>query len=399
VKILVLNCGSSSIKYQLFDMQDEKILAKGIVERIGLPGALITHRPADRDKHVVAADIPDHKAAIKLVFAALDEPTYGVLGKTSEIQTIGHRVAHGGDIFPEATLIDTKSKEGIRKLSDLAPLHNPANLLGIESCEELIPGIRQVAVFDTSFHHAIPEKAFIYGLPYEYYSKYSIRRYGFHGTSHKYVMERAAAMLDKPLYKLKIITCHLGNGASIAAISGGKSVDTSMGFTPLEGLAMGTRCGDIDPAIVTFLMEKKGWTPAEANNVLNKKSGVLGISGISSDFRDLEEEAEKGNARAQLALDVYVYKVKKYIGAYAMILNGLDVLVFTAGLGENSPLIRQKICEGMDYLKMWIDEEKNQVRGKEIDVSTVASMGRILVIPTNEELVIARDTARLVDRH
>ncbi|MEW6662677.1 MAG: acetate/propionate family kinase [Bacillota bacterium] len=396
MKVLVLNCGSSSVKYQLFEMQDERVLAKGLVERIGLPGALITHRPADRDKHVVTTDIPDHKAAIKLVFAALTEPAHGVVGDVSEIQAIGHRVAHGGDIFPESALVDAKSKEGIRKLIELAPLHNPANLLGIESCEELIPGIRQVAVFDTSFHQTMPEKAFIYSLPYEYYPKYSIRRYGFHGTSHKYVAERAAAMLNRPLAELKIITCHLGNGASIAAIAGGKSVDTSMGFTPLEGLAMGTRCGDIDPAIVTFLMEKEGWTPAEANNVLNKKSGVLGISGVSSDFRDLEEAAEKGIQRARLALDVFVYRVKKYIGAYATALNGLDALVFTAGLGENSSLIRQAVCEGLDYLQMWIDPEKNQVRGKEADVSTDASRGRILVIPTNEELVIARDTAKLV---
>lgn len=395
MKVLVLNCGSSSVKYQLFDMQNEKVLAKGLVERIGLPGASITHRPHGLDKYVVTTEIPDHKAAIKHVFAALIEQGQGVAREVSEIQAIGHRVAHGGDIFPVSVLIDAKSKESIRKLIELAPLHNPANLLGIESCEELIPGIRQVAVFDTSFHQTMPEKAFIYGLPYEYYSKYSIRRYGFHGTSHKYVAERAAMMLNRPLNELKIITCHLGNGASIAAIAGGRSVDTSMGFTPLEGLAMGTRCGDIDPAIVTFLMEKEGWTPAETNNTLNKKSGVLGISGVSSDFRDLEQAAESGNQRAQLALDVYVYKVKKYIGAYLMALNGLDALVFTAGLGENSPLIRQAVCEGMDFLQMWVDLKKNLVGGEEVDISTNASRGKILVIPTNEELVIARDTAKL----
>jgi acetate kinase len=399
MKILVLNCGSSSVKYQLFDMQNENVLARGLVERIGLPGALITHRPQDQDKHVITTDISDHKTAIKLVFAVLMAKGHGVLGDISEIQAIGHRVAHGGDIFSDSALVEAETKAGIQKLVELAPLHNPAHLLGIESCEELIPGIPQVTVFDTSFHQTIPKKAFIYGLPYEYYLDYSVRRYGFHGTSHKYVAERTAILLNRPLAELKIITCHLGNGASIAAIAGGKSIDTSMGFTPLEGLAMGTRCGDIDPAIITFLMEKKGWTPAEVNNVLNKKSGVMGISGISSDFRDLEEAAEKGNPRAQLALDVFVYKVKKYIGAYAMVLNGLDALVFTAGLGENSPLIRMEVCDGMDYLQMWLDQEKNQVRGKEMDVSTLASWGRILVIPTNEELVIARDTAKLIAGH
>lgn len=396
MKILVLNCGSSSVKYQLFDMREESVLARGLVERIGIPGSILTHRPAGKDPHVIEQDIPDHRVGIKMVFDALTGPGYGVVERVDDIEAIGHRVAHGGSVFDRSTLVDAASKEAIRRLIELAPLHNPANLLGIEACEEMIPGIRQVAVFDTAFHQTIPQYSYMYSLPYKYYEKYGIRKYGFHGTSHKYVAYRAAAMLGRPLEELKVITCHLGNGASITAIQGGRSIDTSMGFTPLEGLTMGTRCGDLDPAIVTFLIEKEGMSALEVNAILNKQSGVLGLSGLSSDFRDLEKAASEGHERARLAIEVFVQDVKKYIGAYAAELNGVDALVFTAGLGENSPPIREAVCQGLDYLQMWIDPHKNQVRGKEADVSAEGSRGRILVVPTNEELMIARDTREIV---
>lgn len=397
MKVLIINSGSSSIKYQLFDMRDSTVLAKGLVERIGIPGSCFSHYPSEKSSYRLELGIPDHGTALKLVFSALAHPDHGVLGSVGEINAIGHRVVHGGEVFNQAVPVDNTVKEEIRRLAELAPLHNPANLLGIEECEKIIPGIRQVAVFDTSFHHTIPKYAHMYGIPYEYYKKYGIRRYGFHGTSHQYVARRAAAMLRRPLEELKLITCHLGNGASITAVQGGHSIDTSMGFTPLEGIAMGTRSGDMDPAIITFLMKKENLTPADIENILNNQSGVLGVSGLSSDFRDLEKEANKGNQRARLALDLYIHRVRKYIGAYAAELNGIDTLVFTAGLGENSPEIRARICQGLDYLYLWINPEKNCVRGLEADISTAHSQVRVLVIPTNEELMIALETIRTLE--
>ena len=396
MKVLVINCGSSSLKYQLFDMEQETVMVKGLVERIGLEGAQLNHQSKGKEKHVQMTDISDHKEAIELVIKALLSSEHGVLDKIEEIEAVGHRVAHGGDVFSASTLVDFQVKEEIRKLIELAPLHNPPNLLGIEAAEKLLPGAPQVAAFDTAFHQTIPSKAYMYSLPYELYEKYGIRKYGFHGTSHLYVGQRAAEMIGMDFPELKIITCHLGNGASVTAIGNGQSQETSMGFTPLEGLTMGTRCGDLDPAIVPFIMEKENLGTEEINQMLNKKSGVLGLSGVSSDFRDIEESAAQGNDRAKLALDVFVQDVKKYIGAYIATLNGLDALVFTAGLGENSKEIRAAICQDMDYLGITIDPEKNNVRGKEADISTKDSSVKVLVVPTNEELVIARDTKRLI---
>ena len=392
MKVLVINSGSSSIKYQLFSMPDNKVLAKGLAERIGIPGSVLAHYPDQKPVYRSEEEITDHGVAIRLIFAALTHPDHGVVRDAREIDAIGHRVVHGGEIFSRPVLVDSVVKENIRRLIGLAPLHNPANLLGIEACEQIIPGIRQVAVFDTAFHHTIPPRAYMYGIPYWYYEEYGIRKYGFHGTSHQYVAWRAAEILGKPLAELKLISCHLGSGSSITAILGGHSLDTSMGFTPLEGLVMGTRSGDLDPAIVTFIMEKENLKPAEINDLLNNRSGVLGISDLSSDFRDLAKAAGDGNDRAGLAVDVFVHRVKKYIGAYAAELNGVDALVFTAGLGENSPEIRAKICQGLDYLQLWIDPEKNNVRGREGDISAQGAKSRILVIPTNEELMIASET-------
>lgn len=398
MKILVLNCGSSSIKYQLIDMKDESVLAKGLVERIGNEGSVLTHRPSSGEKIKIEAPVPDHGVGIKLVLEALIDPNHGVITSMEEINAVGHRVAQGGSIFPKSTRIDEKAKEGIKSLFGIAPLHNPPAYLGIEAVEKALPGVPMVAVFDTSFHQTMPPKAYMYSLPYELYEKYSIRRYGFHGTSHKYVAGRAAELLGKPIEDLKIITCHLGNGASITAIDGGKSVDTSMGFTPLAGISMGTRCGDIDPAIVAFLIEHEDLDIKDMDNLLNKKSGILGISGISNDFRDVEEASAQGNERAQLGLDMFVYHVKKYIGSYIAALNGIDVLVFTAGLGENSPEARFEICKDMDVFGIKLDPEKNKIRGKEADVSHQDSKVKIMVVPTNEELVIARDTKEILSK-
>ncbi|HHU32250.1 MAG: acetate/propionate family kinase [Zhaonellaceae bacterium] len=398
MKVLVLNCGSSSIKYQLINAEDESVLAKGLVERIGIEGSVLTHRPNCDEKVRIEAPIPDHGVGIKLVLNALVDPKHGVIESMNEITAVGHRVAQGGSLFPKSVKIDEKAKEGIKSLFGIAPLHNPPAYLGIEAVEKALPGVPMVAVFDTSFHQTMPPKAYMYSLPYELYEKYSIRRYGFHGTSHKYVAGRAATYLGKPIEDLKIITCHLGNGASITAIDGGKSVDTSMGFTPLAGISMGTRCGDIDPAIVAFLIEHEGLNIKDMDNLLNKKSGLLGISGISNDFRDVEEAADNGNERAKLALEMFVYHVKKFIGSYVSIMNGLDVLVFTAGLGENSPEARLEICKDMDWLGIKIDPEKNKVRGKEADVSHQDSKVKVMVIPTNEELVIARETLEILSK-
>ena len=395
MKILVINCGSSSLKYQFLDMDNESVLAKGLVERIGIEGSVLKHEKTGMDKEVINADIKDHEIALKLVMDALVNEKYGAIKDLSEIDAVGHRVVHGGESFAKSVLIDENVMKGIKDCIDLAPLHNPPNITGIRACQKLLPNVKMVAVFDTAFHQTMPESSYIYAIPYEYYEKYRIRRYGFHGTSHLFVSERAAQIMGKNKEDLNIITCHLGNGASVSAIKGGKCIDTSMGLTPLEGLIMGTRSGDIDPAIVTFLMEKEGLSAKEVDNMLNKKSGVLGISGVSSDFRDIEEEAEKGNKKAQLALDMFHTRVKKYIGAYAAQLGHVDALVFTAGLGENSAESREEICKNMDFLGIEIDTNVNKVRGKETLISTENSKIKVYIIPTNEELVIARDTLAL----
>jgi len=377
-------------------MEDEdryEVVARGIVERIGIPGSRLEHRSA-LDTFVEERPVPNHRVALELVIAALTSGETRVLSGVGEIDAIGHRVVHGGEKFTGSVLITDEVLKAIRSCADLAPLHNPPNILGIEACQELIPGVPQVAVFDTAFHGTLPEYAYIYAIPYEYYEKYRIRRYGFHGTSHRYVAERAAKMMGRPLEELRLITCHMGSGVSFAAILCGKSIDTSMGFTPLEGLVMGTRCGDIDPAIVFFLMEKEGLSAKEVEEILNKKSGVLGISGISSDTRDIEDAAPH-NHRARLTLDIIAYRAKKYIGAYYAILGGLDGLVFTAGIGENSPYIRKSICSGLEHLGILIDDERNTVRRKEALISRDDSRVQVMVIPTNEELVIARDTWRI----
>lgn len=390
--VLVVNAGSSSIKYQVFDMENESVLAKGLMDRVGIPGTVLTHKPEGKNDVVINKDMPDHTEGMKLVLDTLVNPEYGVIKDMSEIKAVGHRVVHGGETFASSVLITDDVKKVIRDCFDIAPLHNPPNLMGIEACEALMPNVPHVAVFDTAFHQTMPKENFMYALPYELYEQYKVRRYGFHGTSHFYVSQRAAALLGKPVEQTKIITLHLGNGASMAAIDGGKVIDTSMGFTPLQGLVMGTRCGDIDPAIVFFIMEKLNMGPAEINNYLNKKSGALGLSGVSNDFRDIDEAAAAGNERAKLTLDVYCTRVKAYIGAYAALLNGLDAIVFTAGLGENAISIRECIASDLEFLGIKMDKAKNKVRGKEVDVSTEDSRVRIFIIPTNEELVIARDT-------
>lgn len=397
MKVLVINCGSSSLKYQLFDMTDESVLAKGLVERIGLPGSILIHRPGEA-KVEIKDEIEDHAKAISLVLAALTDKEHGVVKSLDEITCIGHRVVHGGEAFSGSVAITPAVMQALEANIELAPLHNPPNIMGINACMELMPKTPQVGVFDTAFHQTMPAEAFIYALPYEYYEKYKVRRYGFHGTSHRFVTERAVEMLGKPMAETKIVTCHLGNGASITAVEGGKSIDTSMGLTPLEGVAMGTRSGDIDPAIMEFIMNKEKISIAQMSNILNKKSGVLGISGVSSDFRDIEGAAEKGNYRAQLALDRFAYVVKKYIGSYIAALDGVDAIVFTAGLGENSASMRTKVCSGLSFLGIEIDEEKNKIRGQEMEITTPGSKTKVFVIPTNEELMIARDTAEITNK-
>lgn len=398
MKILVINCGSSSLKYQLIDMSNESVLANGLVERIGIEGSQLKHQKGDEPKVEIVVDMKDHKAALTQVMNALTHSEHGAIANLSEIDAVGHRVVHGAETFAHSTVIDEKVKKALEDCIELAPLHNPPNLVGINVCEELLPNIPQVAVFDTSFHQTMPKSSFLYPLPYEYYEKYRVRRYGFHGTSHKYVSQRAAHMLGKELKDIKIITCHLGNGASVAAVKHGESVDTSMGFTPLEGLAMGTRSGDIDPAILGFIMEKEKLNIEEMTNVLNKKSGVLGLSQVSSDFRDIENAAKDGNENAQIALDVFHKRVKKYIGAYLAELNGADAIVFTAGLGENSAASRAEILSDLSFFGIEVDEERNNVRGKEALITTDASKIKAFVIPTNEELMIARDTLELIKK-
>ena len=396
MKVLVINCGSSSLKYQLINMEDESVLAKGLVERIGIEGSVLKHEVAGKDKVVIETPMPDHKVALEIVMNALTDENHGAIKSLDEIHAIGHRVVHGGEKFSSSVIIDDEVIAAIEVTCELAPLHNPPNLIGINACKELLPGKPMVAVFDTAFHQTMPKSTYIYALPYEYYEKYGVRRYGFHGTSHKYVSDRCADLMGKKVEDLRIITCHLGNGASVAAIDHGKVVETSMGFTPLEGLIMGTRAGDIDTAISTFLMDKLDLDCLEMNDILNKKSGVLGISGVSSDFRDIEKAAGEGNERAQLALDSYFKRVKKYIGAYWAIMGGVDAIVFTAGLGENSIESRAEICADMQEMGLEIDHERNNVRGKEALISTDASKVKVFCIPTNEELVIARDTKELV---
>ncbi|AFS78647.1 acetate kinase AckA [Gottschalkia acidurici 9a] len=392
MNILVINCGSSSLKYQLLDMSNESVLAIGLAERIGIEGSRIKHEPAGKEKVIFEQPMSDHKVALEIIINALIDKEHGSISSMDEIDAVGHRVVHGGEKFSKSVLINDEVMKGLKECADLAPLHNPPNIMGIEACQDIMPNVPMVAVFDTAFHQTMPESSYIYALPYELYEKYGIRRYGFHGTSHYYVSNRVAEMLDVDLKDIKLITCHLGNGSSISAIKDGKCLDTSMGFTPLEGLAMGTRTGDIDPAAILYVMEKEGLSTAEANDLINKKSGVLGISGISSDFRDIEDAAEAGNEKAQLALDVFHNRAKKYIGSYAALMGGVDVIVFTAGLGENAGLTRSEICKGLEFLGVEIDQEANNVRGKETIISTPNSKVKVVIVPTNEELMIARDT-------
>jgi len=395
MQVLVVNCGSSSIKYQLLNMETEAVLAKGLVDRIGLEGSVLTHQPEGMDKVVVEADIFNHSVGIKMVLEALIDANHGVISAMSDINAVGHRIVSGGEKFAASVLVAPEVKEGIVECYDMAPLHNPAHMLGINACEELMPGVPQVVVFDNAFHQTMPKHAFMYGLPYEIYEKYHVRKYGAHGTSHRYVAQRAAEFLERPQEELKLITCHLGNGSSITAVKGGHSVDTSMGFTPLEGLIMGTRCGDIDPAVIPYVMKKEGFTPEQMDTFMNKKSGVLGISGLSSDFRDLENAAQAGHERARLALEMFAYRVRRYIGAFVAAMNGVDAVVFTAGLGENGVAMRARICEGLEWLGTGIDPLKNQVLGQEAEISVAGSAVKLLVIPTNEELMIARDTKEI----
>lgn len=397
MKVLVINCGSSSLKFQLIDSESERCLAKGLCERIGIEGSMITYAPEGGDKEKNVTPMPDHTEAIRLVLEALTNPKTGVVKSLEEIGAVGHRVVHGGEKFAESVVIDETVLAAVEECNDLAPLHNPANLIGINACKKLMPDTPMVAVFDTAFHQTMPEEAYMYGLPYEYYQKYKIRRYGFHGTSHSYVSARAAEVLGKKYGELKTIVCHLGNGASVSAVKNGKCVDTSMGLTPLEGLIMGTRSGDIDPAIIEFLAHKEDKGIDEIMAVLNKKSGVLGLSSnLSSDFRDLEEGYNKGDENAIRALKTYCYRVAKYIGAYTAAMNGVDVICFTAGIGENAPLVRSFVCEYLGYLGVTLDQEANHKRGEDIVISTPDSKTTVMVIPTNEELAIARETVRLV---
>ncbi|WP_322626951.1 acetate kinase [Aedoeadaptatus coxii] len=396
MNILVINCGSSSLKYQLIDMDRKEVLAKGLAERIGIEGGRVKYEATGKDEIVIEEMLADHKAALKIVLDSLKHEEYGAVKSLDEIDAVGHRVVHGGEAFAESVIIDEKVMQAINDNVEIAPLHNPPNIIGIEACKEIMGDVPMVAVFDTAFHQSIPELNYIYALPYEYYENYKVRRYGFHGTSHQYITERAAEMLGKNLNEVNLITCHLGNGSSISAVKGGKCFDTSMGFTPLEGLAMGTRSGDLDPAIIPFIMDKEKLSTEEMSNVLNKKSGVLGVSGVSSDFRDLEEAAEKGNHRAQLALDIFENRVRKYIGAYLTEMDHCDGIIFTAGVGENSITTRERVVDGLKSLGIEIDKEKNNMRGKEAVVSTDASSIPVLVIPTNEELKIAMETAKLV---
>jgi acetate kinase len=399
--ILVLNCGSSSIKYQLFEMSNGcEMLAKGLLERIGLNDSILTHKPTGKEPYRVINDIPDHTTGINLVMAALSDPKHGVIKDVTEIKAVGHRVVNGGESYKESVLVDNEVKKQIEICSELAPLHNPANLKGILSVEKLIPGVPQVAVFDTSFHQTMPDYAYMYALPYEYYERYKIRKYGYHGTSHKFVAAKASKLIGKDMKDLKIITCHLGNGASITAIQKGRSIDTSMGFTPVDGLIMGTRTGEIDPGVLIYIADKEHLNVTGVNNLINKKSGVAGISGLSSDMRDLELAASECNEKAILALNMYAYKVKKFIGSYIAVLNGLDLLVFTGGVGENDFKMRAMICSDMENLGIQFDFKANDgVRGRDLLISKPESKVKVMCITTDEEFVIASDTKYIVEHH
>ena len=397
MKVLVVNCGSSSIKYQLIDMENEEVMAKGYLEKIGLPDSFLTHT-VNGEKHKIEQVVKNHEEGIQLVLEQLTHPEYGVISSLSEIGAVGHRVVHGGEKFSSSVLINDEVIQAMRECIPLAPLHNPAGITGIEACKKVLPGVPMVAVFDTAFHQTLPKKAYLYAIPYEYYEKYGIRKYGFHGTSHRFVSKRVAELMNKKPEDLKIITCHLGQGGSLAAVNSGKSVDTSMGLTPLAGIPMGSRSGDIDPSIVTFLMKNENLSPDEMDNILNKKSGKLGISGISFDDRDIEKAAAEGNERAQLAIDTFVYQVIGYIGRFAAQMNGVDVITFAGGVGENGIEVRKEICNSLSFLGVKIDEEKNNCRGKEVEISTPDSKVKVFVVPTNEELMIARDTAEIVNK-
>lgn len=397
MNILVINCGSSSLKFQLIDAVTEKLIAKGLCERIGIEGSQLVYQPAGRDKIKTVTPMEDHTKAIKLVLEALTDKENGVVKELSEIGAVGHRIVHGGEKFAASTLINEEVIAAITECNELAPLHNPANLIGIAACKELMPDTPMVAVFDTAFHQTMPQEAYLYGIPYEYYEKYRIRRYGFHGTSHSYVSKKAAEVLGQQYENLKLIVCHLGNGASVSAVQNGKCIDTSMGLTPLEGLIMGTRSGDIDPAIIEFLAHKEGKSIDEIMAILNKKSGVLGLSGnFSSDFRDLEDAYLEGQEASVRTMEAFAYRVAKYIGAYVAAMNGVDGICFTAGLGENSPLVRNLICKRLGYLGITLDEELNGKRGEDLVITTQDSKTKVLVIPTNEELAIARETYAIV---
>lgn len=398
--VLVLNCGSSSIKYQVIDMcEKEKVLAKGIVERIGITDGILTHKPEGKERYEMVRDIPDHTVGIDLILKALVDEKHGVIKSLADIKAVGHRVAHGGEFFTESSFITEKVKIEIEKCIELAPLHNPANLKGILSMEGLLPGIPQVAVFDTSFHQTMPQHVFMYGIPYQYYETFKIRKYGFHGTSHKYVAKKACKLADLDFNKVNIITCHLGNGASIAAIKNGKSVDTSMGFTPVDGLIMGTRCGSIDPGVLLYIAERENLNFKGISDLINKKSGVAGISGLSSDMRDLETAANEGHERAKLALDMYNYRVTQFIGSYAASMGGVDLIIFTGGIGENDFCLREKVCEPLAFMGVDFDKKANNgVRAKDVMLTKPNSKVKVMAITTNEELVIASDTASIVSR-
>ena len=396
MKTLVINCGSSSLKYQLIDMSTEESMVQGLVERIGIEGSILTQKVEGKDKYIINTNIKDHKGAIKLVLEALVDSIHGVIKSMDEISAVGHRVVHGGEKYSDSVLIDDEVLKSIKDCIVLAPLHNPANVIGIEACKELMPNTPMVAVFDTAFHQTMPKHAYICPVPYELYEKYGVRKYGFHGTSHKYVSYKVAETMGKDIKSLKIITCHLGNGCSLAAVKNGKSVDTSMGFTPLAGVMMGTRSGSIDPSVISFLIEQHGYTIEQIDELLNKKSGILGISGVSSDFRDVLEAAESENERAKLALEIFYYKVRTQIAAYAGAMGGVDVIVFTAGIGENSSITRREILKGLEFFGFTINTEKNELRGKIQEISNEDSRVKVYVVPTNEELMIARDTAKLV---
>lgn len=396
MKILVINCGSSSLKYQLIDSDSEAVLAKGLCERIGIDGSCLTYQKAGSDKIKTETPMPDHTKAVELVIAALTAPGTGVIADLSEIGAVGHRVVHGGEKFASSVIIDDEVLAAVEACNDLAPLHNPANIIGINACKELMPDVPQVGVFDTAFHQTMPAEAYMYAVPYEYYTKYGVRKYGFHGTSHSYVSKRTAEILGEDYSTLKTIVCHIGNGASICAVDGGKSVDTSMGLTPLMGLVMGTRSGEIDPGALEYIAKKENMGLDEIMTMLNKKSGLLGLSELSSDFRDIDAAIEEGNAQAKLTYDTFVHRVAFYVGGYAAVMNGVDAIAFTAGVGENDKTVRTAVCNYLGYLGIKIDEEKNDSHGEEVIISTEDSKVKVLVVPTNEELMIARETLALV---